>query len=78
MKQHSKSTLRLTLILGITALLSPALASAEGQDSLAQHLLDEVVISGYVPQRMTAPSGQAPVSLTWLTARNSGSTASRV
>ena len=72
MKQYSKSLLRLTLILGITALLTPALASAEERDSLASRLLDEVIISGYVPQRMTAPSGQAPVSLTWINGKAIG------
>ena len=69
MNDKHRGILPLTAFVGLLACSTPALASAEGQDSLALHLLDEVVISGYVPQRMTAPSGQAPVSLTWINSK---------
>ena len=60
MNDKRRGVLSLTVCAGLLALASPVLASAEERDSLATHLLDEVIISGYVPQRMTAPSGKAP------------------
>ena len=72
MNDKRRGVLSLTVCAGLLALASPVLASAEERDSLATHLLDEVIISGYVPQRMTAPSGKAPVSLTWINGKELG------